>query len=115
MENNYLTQFGQQNISLDAELCNRHIEIHIKIQQRNARQRMTTVEGLNKLETPPHLSRDKYLENLSSKFKKLFNCSSTIIKPENIIKLSGDQRVNIKEFLLKYNLVNLDQIKIHGV
>ncbi len=39
---------------------------------------------------------------------------STVIKVDNTIKLSGDQRDNIKEFLIKTKLVNEDQIKIHG-
>ena len=51
------------------------------------------------------------------KYIKKFNCNGSIIKTEDnidIIQLQGDQRDNMKNFLIKENIVSEDFIKIHG-
>ena len=90
-------------------------EIHIKIQQRNGRKRWTFVEGLDKITLPPNIESDKFLENITRTFKKTFNCGVTLQKPENIFQLMGDHRQGIKEFLIKNNLADENQIKMHGI
>ena len=82
--------------------------IHIMIQQRNAKKTITTVEGLN-------TSID--IKKLAKYIKKIFNCNGSIIKTDNnidIIQLQGDQRENMKNFLIKENIIAEDFIKIHG-
>lgn len=101
-------------LDIKSDLYNRHKEIHIKIQQRNGKKSFTIIEGLDKIDLPTNKTPDEFLNDVSKKFKKSFNCMSTVIKSDNTIKLSGDQRDNIKEFLVNMKLVNEDQIKIHG-
>lgn len=101
-------------INLDNDLYKRHVEIHIKIQQRNGKKSFTTVEGLDKIELPANKKMDDFLNDIAKKFRKSFNCISTVSKKDNSIKLSGDQRDNISNLLINAKLVNQDQIKIHG-
>ena len=82
--------------------------VHIRIQQRNAKKTITTIEGLD-------TSID--LKKLVKYIKKKFNCNGSIIKTVvdiDIIQLQGDQRENIKNFLIKENIVSEDFIKVHG-
>jgi translation initiation factor 1 len=92
------------------------LDIHIKIQQRKGRSFITTVEGLQHIAIPENKTIDQVLDILLTKFKKQFNCGASISKEDGlyIFKLSGDKRNDVKDFLLKNNLAELNQIKIHG-
>ena len=82
--------------------------VHIRIQQRNAKKSITTIEGLES-------SID--LKKLLKYIKKIFNCNGCIYITEEenkIIQLQGDHRDNIKKFLIKENIVSQDFIKVHG-
>ncbi|CAN0901023.1 Protein translation factor SUI1 homolog 1 [Linum grandiflorum] len=82
--------------------------VHIRIQQRNGKKCLTTVQGLSK-----DLSYEKILKEL----KKHFCCNGNVVNDKElgkIIQLQGDQRKNVQGFLLRANLVNKDHIKIHG-
>ncbi|NXT64677.1 EIF1 factor, partial [Chaetops frenatus] len=76
--------------------------IHIRIQQRNGRKTLTTVQGI----------ADDY-----DKKKLKFACNGTVIEhPEygEVIQLQGDQRKNICQFLVEIGLAKDDQLKVHG-
>lgn len=78
-------------------------KIHIWCKQRTTRTHITTIEGLDiKLD----------LKKLLSNFKKKFNCNGSL--DNNVIKLSGDQRYKIKQFLIDENIASDDEIVIHG-
>ncbi|KAK2068406.1 hypothetical protein P8C59_003045 [Phyllachora maydis] len=88
--------------------------IHIRIQQRNGRKTLTTVQGI-----PPKFDMKKILKVI----KKDFACNGTIISDTDskglgeVVQLQGDQRNRIKEFLTdKENGLGLDEktIKVHG-
>ncbi len=82
--------------------------IHIRIQQRNGRKSLTTVQGL-----PQELDFKKVLKV----FKKEFCCNGTIVDHDNmgkILQLQGDQRKNVSTFLVDEGIVSKDLIKIHG-
>lgn len=82
--------------------------VHIRIQQRNGKKSLTTVQGLKK-----SYDYKKVLKAL----KKEFCCNGTVVDdPElgQVIQLQGDQRKNVLEFLTKEGLVKKDLIKIHG-
>ena len=82
--------------------------VHIRIKQRNAKKTITTIEVLD-------ASID--FKKIVKYIKKKFNCNGSIIKTVDdidIIQLQGDQRENIKNFLIKENIVSEDFIKIHG-
>ncbi|KAJ7963820.1 Protein translation factor SUI1-like protein [Quillaja saponaria] len=82
--------------------------VHIRIQQRNGRKSLTTVQGLKK-----EFSYEKILKDL----KKEFCCNGNVVQDKElgkIIQLQGDQRKNVSQFLVQAGLVKKDQIKIHG-
>lgn len=82
--------------------------VHIRIQQRNGKKSLTTVQGLKK-----EFSYEKILKDL----KKEFCCNGNVVNDKElgkIIQLQGDQRKNVSHFLLNARLVTKDHIKIHG-
>lgn len=82
--------------------------IHIRIQQRNGRKTLTTVQGL-----PEEYDLKRILKVL----KKDFACNGNIVKAEElgeVIQLQGDQRVKVMEFLTSQLGMQKKNIKIHG-
>ncbi|CAJ0934798.1 unnamed protein product [Ranitomeya imitator] len=82
--------------------------IHIRIQQRNGRKTLTTVQGI---------ADDYDKKKLVKAFKKKFACNGTVIEhPEygEVIQLQGDQRKNICQFLMEIGIVKEEQLKVHG-
>ncbi|ESQ54557.1 hypothetical protein EUTSA_v10026037mg [Eutrema salsugineum] len=82
--------------------------VHIRVQQRNGRKSLTTVQGLKK-----EYSYSKILKDL----KKEFCCNGTVVQDSElgqVIQLQGDQRKNVSTFLVQAGLVKKDNIKIHG-
>eukprot|EP01056_Protomagalhaensia_sp_Gyna25_P005326 Protomagalhaensia_sp_Gyna_25__5325@NODE_66_length_5710_cov_131_847117_g49_i0_p9_GENE_NODE_66_length_5710_cov_131_847117_g49_i0NODE_66_length_5710_cov_131_847117_g49_i0_p9_ORF_typecomplete_len102_score21_09SUI1/PF01253_22/1_1e27_NODE_66_length_5710_cov_131_847117_g49_i053785683 len=82
--------------------------IHIRVQQRNGRKSLTTVQGLD-----PQLDPKKIVRAL----KKRFNCNGTVVidaELGSIIQLQGDQRASVKSFLIGEYIVTEDQLRIHG-
>ncbi|XP_071725796.1 protein translation factor SUI1 homolog 2-like [Rutidosis leptorrhynchoides] len=82
--------------------------VHIRVQQRNGRKSLTTIQGLRK-----ELSYEKILKDL----RKDFCCNGTIVEDKElgkVIQLQGDQRKNVSTFLVRVGVVKKDQIKIHG-
>ena len=82
--------------------------IHIRIQQRNGRKTLTTIQGL-----PAELSFKRILQT----FKKDFCCNGTIVDdPElgQVIQLQGDQRKNVADFLVNEGICTKSKVKVHG-
>ncbi|KAG9778262.1 hypothetical protein KCU88_g4343, partial [Aureobasidium melanogenum] len=84
--------------------------IHIRIQQRNGRKTLTTVQGL-----PKKFDQKKILKVI----KKKFACNGTIVTDSEmgeVIQLQGDQRKDVQEFLTAKDGLELDAktIKVHG-
>ena len=85
--------------------------IHIRIQQRNGRKTLTTVQGI-----PSKFSQKKILHVV----KKRFACNGTTIHDGNlgdVIQLQGDQRKHMQAFLTdKKSGLELDpaSIRMHG-
>ena len=84
-------------------------EIHLRIKQRTKKKSITYIEGIKSLKY-----NDKEIENLTKKFRTSFNCSAALKKDVGVIIMQGDHRDNIKNYLIKNNIVKTDQIKIHG-
>ncbi|KAJ7098050.1 translation initiation factor SUI1 [Mycena belliarum] len=81
--------------------------IHIRIQQRNGRKTLTTLQGM-----PKQYDAKKLLKA----FKKEFACNGTLVDDEKmgqVIQLQGDQRVKISTFLTE-NGIDKTTIKVHG-
>ena len=83
-------------------------KVHIRIQQRNGRKTITTLQGIE----------EKYdQKKLAKAFKKEFNCNGTVVEDEQygeVIQLSGDQRKNIQQFLVDAKICKADSLVIHG-
>ncbi|KAH9900991.1 eukaryotic translation initiation factor 1 [Cubamyces lactineus] len=98
--------------------------IHIRIQQRNGRKTLTTLQGLPK---------EYDLKKLLKAFKKAifllleplgltsanfqeFACNGTLVDDEEagqVIQLQGDQRLKISQFLVQEGIPK-GTIKVHG-
>ncbi|PWN53461.1 eukaryotic translation initiation factor SUI1 [Violaceomyces palustris] len=81
--------------------------VHIRIQQRNGRKTLTTLQGL-----PKEYDNKKILKA----FKKEFACNGTIVDDEElgqVIQLQGDQRQKIAGFLIEEGIPKQD-VKVHG-
>ncbi|OLY78899.1 Protein translation factor sui1 [Smittium mucronatum] len=82
--------------------------IHIRIQQRNGRKTITSLQGL-----PEEFDQKRLLKA----FKKVFACNGTIVDDEDlgqVIQLQGDQRTNIRDFLVDEKIYKKEMIKVHG-
>ena len=82
--------------------------VHIRVQQRNGRKNITTVQGL---------ATDLDLKKILRYWRKEFNCNGTIVKDEElgkVIQMSGDQRKNVNQFLVDEKICTKEQIKTHG-
>ncbi|TFY72387.1 hypothetical protein EVG20_g610 [Dentipellis fragilis] len=81
--------------------------IHIRIQQRNGRKTLTTLQGL-----PKEYDAKKLLKA----FKKEFACNGNLVDDEEmgrVIQLQGDQRTKISNFLTEEGIPRAS-IKLHG-
>lgn len=85
--------------------------IHIRIQQRNGRKTLTTVEGI-----PSKFDLKKILKVI----KKQFACNGTIVSDEKageVIQLQGDQRNVVRDFLTDKTAgleIDPKTVKVHG-
>lgn len=83
--------------------------INIKMVQRNRKKCTTIIENL--------LSKTNLdIKNHIKFWKKKFGCNVFIEKDENdleVIKLSGNQILNIQEYLIKENICSSSDIQIH--
>lgn len=77
--------------------------IDIRLQQRNGRKTITLIEGLPE-------SFD--LKKLLTHFKKTFSTNGTI--QGSVMQLQGDQRQNVKGFLVRNKLCEENEIRLHG-
>merc|ERR1712188_118035 len=82
-------------------------EVHIRVQQRNGRKCLTTVQGL---------AADLDIKKILKYIKKAFNCNGTVVndKAGDVIQLQGDQRGNVQKFLTHENICTKDEVKVHG-
>ena len=79
-------------------------KIHIRIQQRNGRKSITTIEGL---------ANDLNLAGILKHMKKTFHCNGAV-SDVNKIMLFGDQRVTTKKFLIENSIAADSEIVVHG-
>lgn len=83
-------------------------KVHVRVQQRNGRKCITTVAGL---------TEDLDIKRICKAFKKNFSCNGAVQKDEEekeVIQLQGDQRTNVKSFLVDQEICTSDVIVLHG-
>ena len=82
--------------------------IHIRVQQRNGRKCITTVQGLN---------QDLDMKKIVKAIKKMHSCNGSIVDDEDmgsVLQFQGDQRDAIATFLIDNELSPKELIKKHG-
>ena len=88
-------------------------KVHIRMQQRNGRKFITTIQGLDD---------DIDKKRLLKAFKTNFSCDGCIKKKkdaegetvEEVIQLSGDKRVSSKAFLVDQEIYSAEQVFLYG-
>lgn len=83
-------------------------KVHVRVQQRNGRKCITTVAGL---------ADDLDIKRICKAFKKNFSCNGAVQKDEEVgevIQLSGDQRTNVKDFLVDQEICHSESVVLHG-
>ena len=83
-------------------------KIHVRVQQRNGRKCITTIAGL---------AEDLDIKRICKAFKKNFSCNGAVQKDEDageVVQLSGDQRTNVKSFLVDQEICHGENIVLHG-
>jgi len=85
-----------------------NFKVHISIQQRTSKKYITNVSGIPDMYDLPKVL--KYI-------KKIYKCGGSIVKDRNgnlILQITGDQRSNIENFFVDYNVMDKDNIISHG-
>lgn len=86
-------------------------KVHVRVQQRNGRKCITTVAGL---------ADDLDIKRICKAFKKNFSCNGAVQKDgtdeeeKEVVQLSGDQRTNVKEFLVDQEICHSETVVLHG-
>ena len=85
---------------------------HIRVQQRNGKKCITTLDGLEE---------DLDLKRICKAMRNTFSCNGNVVMKEGedtgVIQLQGDQRENIKQWLLDMEIIlknEVDRIVVHG-
>lgn len=117
MEENLLNneEFLTSNINGEIDLNESMNKIHLRIRKRNGRKSITIVEGL--CPDPKDEESCMILQKIKKKCNKKFACNGAIKNDEKlgkIIQFQGDQRENMKNFLIEKNLATEQNIIIHG-
>jgi translation initiation factor 1 len=107
---NKLDPFADTGDDDKPSTANKGDYIHIRIQQRNGRKTLTTIQGL-----PTDLDPKRILKAL----RKDFACNGSIATDEalgEVIQLQGDQRTKVHDFITNKDGLGIDKknIKIHG-
>lgn len=82
--------------------------VHIRVQQRNGKKSLTTVQGL---------ADDLDLPKILKALKKTRNTNGAVLEDEEfgaVLQLQGDHRAAVADFLCTYRICTREEIKIHG-
>jgi translation initiation factor 1 len=86
-------------------------KVHIRVQQRNGKKCITSIQGLDE---------DLDQKRICKHMRKVFNCNGNVIDDKEkgeVIQLQGDQRDNVRIFLLEQTVIEAhekDRIVVHG-
>lgn len=100
--------FGSSGVKSEPK---RDVDVHLHVSQRNGKKTVTSIVGLLTI------NEQLDLKKIQRTLKKQFNCTGFFHKDDpNVLMLTGDHRVGIKQFLLDEKLVeNAENIKLHGM
>lgn len=100
ISNNELFEENDKNLS--------KFKVHIMLQQRTSKKYITNI-----VEIPTIYDLPKILKFL----KKTFKCNGSVLKDKDgneFLQLTGDQRENVRKFFIECNVMDEDNIIIHG-
>ena len=86
-------------------------KLHIRVQQRNGRKCITTVQGFEE---------DLDVKRICKAMRSTFNCNGNVLHNEekgDVLQLQGDQRTNVRDWILQQEIIpksEEDRIVIHG-
>jgi translation initiation factor 1 len=89
----------------------RKSKVHIRVQQRNGKKCITTIQGLDE---------DLDQKRICKHMRRNFNCNGNVVNDEengDVIQLQGDQRENARAFLLEQSVIEpheKDRLVVHG-
>ncbi|KAJ2771975.1 Eukaryotic translation initiation factor eIF-1, partial [Coemansia linderi] len=81
--------------------------VHIRVQQRNGRKTITTIQGL---------AKELDLKKILKYMKKTYACNGTVVDDEEhgeIVQLQGDQRSMASTFLIEQKISKKTSVKVH--
>ncbi len=81
---------------------------HVRVQQRNGKKCITLLEGIED---------DLDAKRICKSMQKTFNCNGNVKKDfydRDVIQLQGDQRENVKKWLIEQQVADITIIVIHG-
>lgn len=84
-------------------------KVTIDVEKRNGKKCITNIIGMDE---------DLDLKKIMSYLKKTYNCNGSIIKDEThgeVISLTGDQKENVYNFLIKEQIYKKEDIIVKGV
>lgn len=92
----------------DFDKCNDKRHVDVRLDQRNGRKCITTIEGLEETD-------ELKFKDLLSSLKKRFACTGSAKEEEGkiVIKLTGMQHENVKEYLVKKGFYEEEEITVH--
>lgn len=104
--------FDITNIATQTQVVTsfRNNKIHLRLQQQG-RRNVTIIQDLDNDLDFPRICKD---------MRKKFSCNGNVVIDEKmgeIIQLQGDQRYNVKDWLIKHEIVTsreIDRIVVHG-
>ena len=82
--------------------------MHLHVQQRNGKKRLTTVQGLSAAYNYARILWD---------LKRELCCSGVVVEDEelgSVIQLQGDHRKAVVAFLVKAGMASKANVKVHG-
>eukprot|EP00924_Labyrinthula_sp_SR-Ha-C_P004763 snap_masked-scaffold_1-processed-gene-11.17-mRNA-1 protein AED:0.03 eAED:0.03 QI:0/-1/0/1/-1/1/1/0/107 len=83
-------------------------KVHIRLQQRNRRKCILTITGL---------ADDLDLKRICKALKKNLKCNGAVVKDQeygDIIQLQGDHRQQVVDFLVSQEIIEKEQVVVHG-
>jgi len=105
-----MKEFNQLDFAKEISLTKN--KYHIRVQQRNGRKCITSLDGLEE---------DLDLKRICRAMREAFSCNGNVImkgdEETGVIQLQGDQRENIKQWLLEQEIIlknEVDRIVVHG-
>jgi translation initiation factor 1 len=96
-----------EEVSIQSNTCN-SCPVHIRIQARNRRKSILTVQGLDD---------DLDLKKICKYLRKKLSCNGTVVTDKEhgeIIQLQGDHRASVKTFLTIMEICTPEQVIVHG-